>query len=172
MCQNFLGLAWTPSRRRSSAAEAAAAREDSFLQWFLLLIPVTAFGLGTWQVKTGPSSGGAELSTLLPRAWASSVSADPASEVEAEADRRAGVQSRSRACPSAGRVSVALPAGAGLAGGGSAAWPSDGSPRDRWSCWVSWHPAALGKLPVVLGFTVFSGPVYLRELPVLMAPRQ
>lgn len=71
MCQNFLGLAWTPSRRRSSAAEAAAAREDSFLQWFLLLIPVTAFGLGTWQVKTGPSSGGAELSTLLPRAWAS-----------------------------------------------------------------------------------------------------
>ncbi|XP_036074103.1 surfeit locus protein 1 isoform X2 [Rousettus aegyptiacus] len=45
------GLAWTPSRRRSSAAEAAAAREDSFLQWFLLLIPVTAFGLGTWQIQ-------------------------------------------------------------------------------------------------------------------------
>ncbi|XP_039714788.1 surfeit locus protein 1 [Pteropus medius] len=45
------GLAWTPSRRDSPAAEASAVREDSFLQWFLLLIPVTAFGLGTWQVQ-------------------------------------------------------------------------------------------------------------------------
>ncbi|XP_019497352.1 PREDICTED: surfeit locus protein 1 [Hipposideros armiger] len=47
------GLAWRPSRCSSSAAEAPApkAEDDSFLQWFLLLIPVTAFGLGTWQVQ-------------------------------------------------------------------------------------------------------------------------
>ncbi|XP_012520150.1 PREDICTED: surfeit locus protein 1 isoform X2 [Propithecus coquereli] len=47
------GVAWRPSRCGSSAAEAPAtkAEEDSFLQWFLLLIPVTAFGLGTWQVQ-------------------------------------------------------------------------------------------------------------------------
>ncbi|XP_032979843.1 surfeit locus protein 1 isoform X1 [Rhinolophus ferrumequinum] len=47
------GLAWRPSRCGSSAAEAPAtkAEDDSFLQWFLLLIPVTAFGLGTWQVQ-------------------------------------------------------------------------------------------------------------------------
>ncbi|XP_045419770.1 surfeit locus protein 1 isoform X1 [Lemur catta] len=45
--------AWRPSRCGSSAAEAPATKteEDSFLQWFLLLIPVTAFGLGTWQVQ-------------------------------------------------------------------------------------------------------------------------
>ncbi|XP_004593721.2 surfeit locus protein 1 [Ochotona princeps] len=37
----------------SSAADAAASRagEDSVLQWVLLLIPATAFGLGTWQVQ-------------------------------------------------------------------------------------------------------------------------
>ncbi|XP_023371870.1 surfeit locus protein 1 isoform X1 [Otolemur garnettii] len=47
------GVAWRPSRCGSSAAEARAPKveEDSFLQWFLLLIPVTAFGLGTWQVQ-------------------------------------------------------------------------------------------------------------------------
>ncbi|XP_045878865.1 surfeit locus protein 1 isoform X1 [Meles meles] len=47
------GLAWGPSRWGSSAAQAPAtkAQEDSFLHWFLLLIPVTAFGLGTWQVQ-------------------------------------------------------------------------------------------------------------------------
>ncbi|CAK6433490.1 unnamed protein product [Pipistrellus nathusii] len=47
------GLAWRPSRRGSSAAEAPAAKaeDDSFLQWFLLLMPATAFGLGTWQVQ-------------------------------------------------------------------------------------------------------------------------
>ncbi|KAG8509443.1 Surfeit locus protein 1 [Galemys pyrenaicus] len=46
-------------RHSSSAAEAppAAEAEDSFLQWLLLLIPVTAFGLGTWQVKAGRHSG-------------------------------------------------------------------------------------------------------------------
>ncbi|XP_049487157.1 surfeit locus protein 1 isoform X3 [Panthera uncia] len=51
--ETFLGLAWSPSRCGSSAAEAPAtkAEDDSFLQWFLLLIPVTAFGLGTWQVQ-------------------------------------------------------------------------------------------------------------------------
>ncbi|XP_004482461.1 surfeit locus protein 1 [Dasypus novemcinctus] len=47
------GVAWRPSRCGSSAAEAPAtkAEDDSFLQWLLLLIPVTAFGLGTWQVQ-------------------------------------------------------------------------------------------------------------------------
>ncbi|KAM4876498.1 surfeit locus protein 1 [Thomomys bottae] len=47
------GVAQRPSRRGSSAAEAPAtkAEDDSFFQWFLLLIPVTAFGLGTWQVQ-------------------------------------------------------------------------------------------------------------------------
>ncbi|KAM9083548.1 surfeit locus protein 1 isoform 1-T1 [Megaptera novaeangliae] len=47
------GLLWRPSRCGSSSAGATAAKteDDSFLQWFLLLIPVTAFGLGTWQVQ-------------------------------------------------------------------------------------------------------------------------
>ncbi|XP_041530371.1 surfeit locus protein 1 isoform X3 [Microtus oregoni] len=47
------GMVWRPSRCYSSTAEAAAAKaeDDSFLQWFLLLIPATAFGLGTWQVQ-------------------------------------------------------------------------------------------------------------------------
>ncbi|XP_032129156.1 surfeit locus protein 1-like, partial [Sapajus apella] len=46
-------VAWRPSRCGSSAAEASAtkAEDDSFLRWVLLLIPVTAFGLGTWQVQ-------------------------------------------------------------------------------------------------------------------------
>ncbi|XP_055255914.1 surfeit locus protein 1 [Moschus berezovskii] len=47
------GLAWRPLRCGSSSAEAPAAKteDESFLRWFLLLIPVTAFGLGTWQVQ-------------------------------------------------------------------------------------------------------------------------
>ncbi|XP_007521575.1 surfeit locus protein 1 isoform X1 [Erinaceus europaeus] len=47
------GWAWRLSRCGSSAAEAPAtkAEDDSFLQWLLLLIPVSAFGLGTWQVQ-------------------------------------------------------------------------------------------------------------------------
>ncbi|XP_025715307.2 surfeit locus protein 1 [Callorhinus ursinus] len=47
------GLAWRPSRCGSSAADAPAtkAQHDPVFQWFLLLIPVTAFGLGTWQVQ-------------------------------------------------------------------------------------------------------------------------
>ncbi|KAM8802448.1 surfeit locus protein 1 isoform 2-T2 [Rhynchonycteris naso] len=47
------GLTWKPNRGGSSTAEAPATKveDDSFLQWFLLLIPVTAFGLGTWQVQ-------------------------------------------------------------------------------------------------------------------------
>ncbi|XP_051023015.1 surfeit locus protein 1 [Acomys russatus] len=47
------GTVCRPSRRCSSTAEAAAAKaeDDSFLQWLLLLIPATAFGLGTWQVQ-------------------------------------------------------------------------------------------------------------------------
>ncbi|XP_037548208.1 surfeit locus protein 1 [Nematolebias whitei] len=41
------------SQRLSSNSAAAKAEktEDSFLKWFLLLIPVTTFSLGTWQVK-------------------------------------------------------------------------------------------------------------------------
>lgn len=46
------GCVWRLSRWSSSAAEAPATKaDDSFLQWLLLLIPVTAFGLGTWQVQ-------------------------------------------------------------------------------------------------------------------------
>uniref|UniRef100_A0A4W5LH97 SURF1-like protein n=1 Tax=Hucho hucho TaxID=62062 RepID=A0A4W5LH97_9TELE len=43
-CINF-------GRLSSSTAARAAKGEDSFLKWLLLLIPVTTFGLGTWQVK-------------------------------------------------------------------------------------------------------------------------
>ncbi|KAM9306984.1 surfeit locus protein 1 [Pholidichthys leucotaenia] len=35
----------------SSTAANAEKGEDAFLKWFLLLIPATTFGLGTWQVK-------------------------------------------------------------------------------------------------------------------------
>ncbi|XP_055988788.1 surfeit locus protein 1 [Sorex fumeus] len=47
------GLAWLPRRSSSSAAEAPAAKAeaDPALRWLLLVIPVTAFGLGTWQVR-------------------------------------------------------------------------------------------------------------------------
>ncbi|XP_035040721.1 surfeit locus protein 1 [Hippoglossus stenolepis] len=38
-------------RQSSSTAVKAEKGEDSFLKWFLLLIPATTFGLGTWQVK-------------------------------------------------------------------------------------------------------------------------
>lgn len=38
-------------RQPSSTAVGAEKGEDSFLKWFLLLIPATTFGLGTWQVK-------------------------------------------------------------------------------------------------------------------------
>ncbi|CAK6973644.1 surfeit locus protein 1 [Scomber scombrus] len=38
-------------RQSSSTAAGATSSEDSFLKWFLLLIPVTTFGLGTWQVR-------------------------------------------------------------------------------------------------------------------------
>ncbi|XP_053735990.1 surfeit locus protein 1 isoform X1 [Synchiropus splendidus] len=34
-----------------SSAAAKAESGDTFLKWFLLLIPATTFGLGTWQVK-------------------------------------------------------------------------------------------------------------------------
>ncbi|KAI1904740.1 hypothetical protein AGOR_G00008810 [Albula goreensis] len=40
-----------PSRQSSSTAAGAEKEEDAFLKWLLLLIPVTTFGLGTWQVK-------------------------------------------------------------------------------------------------------------------------
>ncbi|KAI4875552.1 hypothetical protein NFI96_032514, partial [Prochilodus magdalenae] len=38
-------------RQSSSTAAQAEKGEDSLLKWLLLLIPVTTFGLGTWQVK-------------------------------------------------------------------------------------------------------------------------
>nr|XP_020475176.1 surfeit locus protein 1 [Monopterus albus] len=38
-------------RQSSSTVAEAEKGEDSFLKWFLLLIPATTFGLGTWQVK-------------------------------------------------------------------------------------------------------------------------
>ncbi|XP_058473547.1 surfeit locus protein 1 [Solea solea] len=37
--------------RQSSSTTVTEQGEDSFLKWFLLLIPATTFGLGTWQVK-------------------------------------------------------------------------------------------------------------------------
>ncbi|XP_038601074.1 surfeit locus protein 1 [Tachyglossus aculeatus] len=40
-----------PSRCGSTAVPATESEEDFFLRWFLLLIPVTTFGLGTWQVR-------------------------------------------------------------------------------------------------------------------------
>lgn len=39
------------SRQSSTTAASTEKGEDSFLKWFLLLIPATTFGLGTWQVK-------------------------------------------------------------------------------------------------------------------------
>ncbi|XP_028274502.1 surfeit locus protein 1 [Parambassis ranga] len=38
-------------RHCSSTAVKGETGEDSFIKWFLLLIPATTFGLGTWQVK-------------------------------------------------------------------------------------------------------------------------
>ncbi|XP_041666870.1 surfeit locus protein 1 [Cheilinus undulatus] len=38
-------------RPSSSTAARSESGEDSFLKWFLLIIPATTFGLGTWQVK-------------------------------------------------------------------------------------------------------------------------
>ncbi|XP_028318174.1 surfeit locus protein 1 [Gouania willdenowi] len=37
--------------RSCSTVNKADKLDDSFLKWFLLLIPATTFGLGTWQVK-------------------------------------------------------------------------------------------------------------------------
>ncbi|KAM9793422.1 surfeit locus protein 1 [Syngnathus typhle] len=37
--------------QRHSSSSVAVTGEDTFLKWFLLLIPATTFGLGTWQVK-------------------------------------------------------------------------------------------------------------------------
>ncbi|XP_027725544.1 surfeit locus protein 1 isoform X1 [Vombatus ursinus] len=43
---------WNSSRCSiSTAAATAKSEEDLFYKWFLLLIPVTTFGLGTWQVQ-------------------------------------------------------------------------------------------------------------------------
>ncbi|CAN9504430.1 unnamed protein product [Ophioblennius macclurei] len=41
----------TFGRRSGSTLAKAEKEEDTFLKWFLLLIPATTFGLGTWQVK-------------------------------------------------------------------------------------------------------------------------
>ncbi|KAM4634657.1 surfeit locus protein 1 [Polymixia lowei] len=38
-------------RQSSSQSTTAEKGEDSFLKWFLLLIPATTFALGTWQVR-------------------------------------------------------------------------------------------------------------------------
>lgn len=48
-CENVKPI--NTSRRTSVDAAQAEKGEDSFLKWLLLLIPVTTFGLGTWQVK-------------------------------------------------------------------------------------------------------------------------
>ncbi|XP_061912775.1 surfeit locus protein 1 isoform X3 [Entelurus aequoreus] len=45
---NARSIGW---RQCSSTAAKTANAEDSFFKWFLLLIPVSTFGLGTWQVK-------------------------------------------------------------------------------------------------------------------------
>ncbi|NWW75618.1 SURF1 protein, partial [Climacteris rufus] len=38
-------------RSRSSTAAAGTSGEDTLLKWGLFLVPLTAFGLGTWQVQ-------------------------------------------------------------------------------------------------------------------------
>ncbi|NXE40926.1 SURF1 protein, partial [Ptilorrhoa leucosticta] len=38
-------------RPRSSTAAADTSGEDTLLKWGLLLVPLTTFGLGTWQVQ-------------------------------------------------------------------------------------------------------------------------
>ncbi|XP_030063585.1 surfeit locus protein 1 [Microcaecilia unicolor] len=38
-------------RLNSSSAAAVESEQDAVLKWFLLLIPLTTFGLGTWQVQ-------------------------------------------------------------------------------------------------------------------------
>ncbi|KAM6985900.1 surfeit locus protein 1 [Aplochiton taeniatus] len=45
------GKCVTLGRQSSSTATSADKAEDSFLKWLLLLIPISTFGLGTWQVK-------------------------------------------------------------------------------------------------------------------------
>eukprot|EP00062_Callorhinchus_milii_P017258 gi/632969407/ref/XP_007901070.1/ PREDICTED: surfeit locus protein 1 [Callorhinchus milii] len=47
-CNGLLGRV---QQTRGSAAVAAEGSEDSLLKWLLLFIPVSAFGLGTWQVQ-------------------------------------------------------------------------------------------------------------------------
>lgn len=38
-------------QRSSSTVAETEKGEDSFLKWFLMLIPATTFCLGTWQVQ-------------------------------------------------------------------------------------------------------------------------
>ncbi|KAG5272158.1 hypothetical protein AALO_G00162280 [Alosa alosa] len=47
----FRGKVLNVTRQSSSTATQAEKGEDSFLKWFLLLIPITTFGLGSWQVR-------------------------------------------------------------------------------------------------------------------------
>lgn len=47
----FTGRFHPFGRQYSSTAATVEKGEDSFLKWFLLLIPATTFGLGTWQVS-------------------------------------------------------------------------------------------------------------------------
>nr|XP_046230614.1 surfeit locus protein 1 [Scatophagus argus] len=51
LCKRADGRLVPFGRASSSTAAEAEKGQDSFLKWFLLLIPATAFGLGTWQVR-------------------------------------------------------------------------------------------------------------------------
>uniref|UniRef100_A0A3P8WAR9 SURF1-like protein n=1 Tax=Cynoglossus semilaevis TaxID=244447 RepID=A0A3P8WAR9_CYNSE len=51
LCRRVDGRFLEFLRQSSSTTVNAGKGEDSFLKWFLLLIPATTFGLGTWQVR-------------------------------------------------------------------------------------------------------------------------
>lgn len=78
------------SRRSNSTSVADEKSEDSFLKWFLLLIPVTTFSLGTWQVLSILLTSGmkANPSSML-CVNMGDLSLGETQAVEAEADRRA-----------------------------------------------------------------------------------
>ncbi|XP_067165240.1 surfeit locus protein 1 isoform X2 [Apteryx mantelli] len=51
LLQRTKGVCLRPCRPRSSAAAADASEEGVLLKWGLLLVPLTTFCLGTWQVQ-------------------------------------------------------------------------------------------------------------------------